>query len=175
MTDEFPASGLTVDSVSVPRVALRTEAPLPARLDGAWWPQSLDLEVEFADLADHFPPELGRIVHLVYSKRRWAQTAAWVKGGRARFVRTGSFLGTADAERVLLRLDTARSLSLMVVPPTVEPADAARAMDAAAAPGNTRSATDILAESTAAPAADTFRAHDPDGSAATPPTTQPRS
>lgn len=36
-------------------------APGQAVLDGAWWPQSRDIDAELADLVDHFPVATGRV------------------------------------------------------------------------------------------------------------------
>jgi Family of unknown function (DUF5994) len=146
MTADLPSAP---DDVG-PSLRLRLGAELNSgRLDGAWWPRSYDLAAEFADLAENFPDGLGRIVHLTYSKRRWSTAEPWLKAGRGRLVRTGQFLGTADADRVLLRMDSQRSLQLLVVPPDADPADAGWAMAAAASRSNTSSATDILAAAAA--------------------------
>lgn len=41
------------------------------RLDGAWWPQSRDLQVECADLIDNFPSNIGRPARLLFSRPDW--------------------------------------------------------------------------------------------------------
>ena len=146
------------------------------RLDGAWWPQSRDLAVEFADLADNFPDRFGRIVNLAYAKSRWDPAPTWVRVGRGRLVRTRTFWGTADPDRVLLRLTDHRSLDLMVVPPELDAASAARAMTAAASPANRLSALTLITESSAAAAPDASTWDDDGGSAGPAPGThQPHS
>jgi hypothetical protein len=132
------------------------------RLDGAWWPQSRDLSVEFADLADNFPDRLGRIVKLTYSKSRWDPAPAWLRVGAGRLVRCRAFLGTADADRVVLRMSDNRSLDLMVVPAELDADSAARAMRAAASPANRLPALTLIA----AAGPDACRWDDDGGSAA---------
>ena len=67
--------GASTASDAVPaRVPLRLELrPLgvPGHVDGGWWPQSRDLQVEAADLVDHFPVEVGRINRLLFSRPDW--------------------------------------------------------------------------------------------------------
>jgi hypothetical protein len=143
---------MTTLSVSPVRVPLRlrlVDAPGRGRLDGAWWPQSRDLAVEFADLADNLPAEFGRIVNLAYSKDCWEPVTTWIRVGSGRLVRTRAFLGTADAQRVLLRLYGQPSLDLMVVPPEFDAGSAARAMEAAALPQNRLPALTLVAEAAA--------------------------
>ena len=56
------------------RLPLRLRmATYPGRgeLQGGWWPQSRDLAVELADLADHLPPERSRIARTVFSPPDW--------------------------------------------------------------------------------------------------------
>jgi hypothetical protein len=59
-------------------------------------------------------------------------------------VRSRAFLGTADAQRVLLRLYGHGSLDLMVVPSELDADSAARAMQAAASPANRLSALALI-------------------------------
>jgi hypothetical protein len=120
------------------------------RLDGAWWPQSRDLRVEFADLADNLPDRLGRAVNIAYSKSCWDPSPTWLPVGRSRLVRSRAFLGTADPHRVLLRLDSHRSIDLMVVPPDFDADSAADVMRAAASPANELPARTLLNDASAA-------------------------
>jgi hypothetical protein len=120
-----------------------------SRLDGAWWPQSHDLAVEFADLAENLPDRFGRIVNVAHSKSGWDPSPTWLPGGRGRLVRARTFLGTADPDRVLLRLENHRSLDIMVVPPEFDAESAGCAMSAAASSANRLSALALLAEALA--------------------------
>jgi hypothetical protein len=126
------------------RLRLATQQD-PARLDGAWWPSTHDLAAELVQLAEMLPARLGGIVHAYYSKPLWRATPRWIVLRNGRQVRTGVFIGTADPNRVLLRMSSRRSLRLMVVPPSL-PADlAAWAMAAASSAANRGSASDLLA------------------------------
>jgi hypothetical protein len=157
----------------VPLRLMLSDSPNTGRLDGAWWPQSRDLAVEFADLAGNAPGGIGRIVNVAYSKSFWGQPSpAWLPVGRGRVVRSRTFIGTADPDRVLLRLDSHRSLALMVVPPELDEDTAARAMTAAASPTNRLSALTLIAQTSAAAAPDARRGHD-DGPAARAPGARP--
>jgi hypothetical protein len=121
------------------------------RLDGSWWPRSRDLAAEFADLADNLPDRLGRIVNIAFSRSSWDPGPTWLPAGRGRVVRSRAFVGTADPDRVLLRLDSHRSLALMVVPPGLDASSAERAMAAAASPTNHLSARALIAQAAGRP------------------------
>ena len=120
-----------------------------SRLDGAWWPQSHDLAVEFADLAENLPDRFGRIVNVAHSKSGWDPSPTWLPADRGRLVRARTFIGTADPDRVLLRLENHRSLDIMVVPPEFDAESASVAMSAAASSANRLSALALLAEADA--------------------------
>src|SRR5690242_189832 len=51
------------------------EVPGSNRLDGGWWPQTGDLEMELADLVDNFPSSSGRIVRARVSPPDWDEPA----------------------------------------------------------------------------------------------------
>ena len=101
----------------------QTRAPLRLRmsdrpgldtLDGGWWPQSRDLAVELADLADHFPAALGRLQHAVYSPPDWDSTPRRVR------VRDG-YVGLDavpqdDTHIMLLRTSHRSTLRVLVIP-----------------------------------------------------------
>ncbi len=52
------------------RLQLR-DASASGQIDGAWWPQSRDLQIEAADLIDNFPAPAGRISRLLCSRPDW--------------------------------------------------------------------------------------------------------
>lgn len=65
------------------------------RLDGAWWPQSRDLQAEGADLIDNFPSNIGRPARLLFSPPDWdtepdRPSTRRIKAQRG-FVKVGSF------------------------------------------------------------------------------------
>lgn len=114
--------------------------------DAAWWPQSRDLVVEFADLTENLPEGFGRVVNLAYWESSWDPSPTWLPVGGGRFVHSRIFPSTADPHRVLLRLDSHRSLDMLVVPPDLDNETALRAMEAAASPSDRASALTLVAE-----------------------------
>jgi hypothetical protein len=113
-------------------------------LDGGWWPQSRDLTVEMADLIDHFPAELGRIVRALVSPPDWdpAPRRIPVAGG---FVKVGSF-PRDDTHLIHLKTSDRTVLRVLVVPPGYGRDQGEEALLAAAAAGNAYSAIDLLDE-----------------------------
>jgi len=131
------------------------------RLDGGWWPQSRDLSVEFADLVDHFPPALGRIVRAVYSPPDWDTTARRVAVA-GRYVKVGSF-PRDDTHLIRLTTTDHTVLFLLVVPPVTAQERGESALRVAASPGNTRDAAAVLSAVTAGSAGDPKGRWDDDG------------
>jgi Family of unknown function (DUF5994) len=127
------------------RVPLRLRValpPVPRDLHGGWWPQSRDLALEMADLADHLPPELGRV------SRAWVVPGDWdapptrvqvADGG----VKVGA-LPRGDRDVIELRTSGRRRLRLLVVPAAMSTGQGEEALLAAATPGNAYSASTIL-------------------------------
>lgn len=117
-------------------------------LDGAWWPQSRDLQVECADLIDHFPGLVGRPARLLFSRPDWdaeagAPSARTIRAARGP-VKVGSFPND-DTHLVVVVMSSRERLHLLVVPSSTEPAIAQTLMNRAADERNTRSAVDLLA------------------------------
>jgi hypothetical protein len=127
------------------RVPLRVSLTADAgqdRLDGGWWPQSRDLTVELADLVEHFPAELGRVVGAAVSAPDWDTVEDRITvAGSSVPVRT---LPDADAHLVHLERAGRPSLRVLVVPPSFTRAQGAESLLAAATRGNAHSATDLL-------------------------------
>lgn len=138
------ASDSPVCPQASPRQPLRLElSPSPGQspLDGAWWPQTHDIDLELADLVDHFPVQMGTVYRAIYSKPDWTSRPRTVATARRR-IRTGSF-PRDDTHLIVLSLSTRRSIRLLVVPPA-HPA-AYRCMKWAAHPLNRLTGAQILA------------------------------
>ena len=144
--------------VLVSEIATPSRGPLrlhlaghPGRdhLDGGWWPQSRDLTVELADLVNHFPPQLGRIVRAVVSPPDWdpAPRRIPVAGG---YVKVGSF-PRDDTHLIHLKTSDRTVLHVLVVPPGFTQDQGDEALLAAATSGNAHSASDLLDEVTEYP------------------------
>lgn len=113
-------------------------------LDGGWWPQSRDLEVELADLLAHFSAPEPPVVHVRYSVADWTAPPQQLRiaGGRV----TTEALPPDDTNLIVLTTAEAdgRVLRLLVVPPELTPDQGDEALLAAASRGNAHSAADLL-------------------------------
>jgi hypothetical protein len=113
------------------------------RLDGAWWPHTTDLEVELADLVDHFPEKAGRINRVVFSRPDWGTTPHKVKIARGT-LKTGSFPAD-DTHLMVLSLSTMAQIDLLVIPPETDSDTAEALMVSATAPANVSTGSQLLA------------------------------
>lgn len=133
----------TVELITAVRVDLRIRLDnsfSSGPLDGAWWPQSRDLQAEAADLVDHFPHRVGRISRLLFSRPDWdsvagAPTVRKIRAARG-IVKVGSF-PSDDTHLVVLSMATGDRLRLLVVPHDTAPERAQRIMEQAADDRNT--------------------------------------
>jgi hypothetical protein len=84
-------------------------------LDGGWWPRSRDLAVELADLVDHFPTYLGRIVRVLVSSPDWEQAPRRipVDGGYVKV----DLLSRDDTHLIHLKTSDRTVLRVLVIPP----------------------------------------------------------
>ncbi len=144
MTSHSTPSTLNAPDVYLPRDLLRLQlsrSPGQGTLDGGWWPQSRDIEVELADLVDHLPAVIGRVDRALYSRPDWDTQPHSVPVARGR-LKTGSF-PSDDTHVIVLSLSSGTHLRLLVVPPDHPLGD--RAMMIAADPSNRWPTARILA------------------------------
>lgn len=97
-------------------------------IDGVWWPQSRDLQVEAADLIDHLPAGTGYVNRLLFSRPDWDDALVDGRGARriaARRgpVKVGSFPDD-DTRTMVLVLADGRRLRLQIVPSSASAAEA---------------------------------------------------
>ena len=116
-------------------------------LDGAWWPQSRDLQEEAADLIDNFPHRVGRISRRLYSRPDWdsdagASSAHKIRAARG-FVKVGSF-PSDDTHLVVLSMASGYRLRLLVVPHDTDAERAEEIMEQAADDRNTQRPAQLL-------------------------------
>lgn len=116
-------------------------------LDGAWWPQTRDLQREAADLVDHFPHLVGRIERLLFSRPDWdavssAPSMRWAQPARGA-VEVDSF-PSDDTHLMIVKMSSGQRLRLLVVPSSTEPDVASRVMQQAADDRNTESPSTLL-------------------------------
>jgi hypothetical protein len=129
------------------RLQLRGAA-VAGHVDGAWWPQSRDLQTEAADLVDHIPHVAGRINRLLFSRPDWDDGVVEGRGLRrihaARGpVKVGSF-PSDDTHQMVLMMASGARLRLLVVPWDTSDDEAQRVLrtSSAEAPGGRATATD---------------------------------
>jgi hypothetical protein len=122
-----------------------TLAPHPGRekLAGAWWPQSRDLEIELADLVDHFPKVRGRVMRGLFSRPDWDLPIRKVTTKHG-VMKVGSFPGD-DTHVMILSMSAAPSRLTLLVVPSETDADAAQALMARASSADAHSAGALLA------------------------------
>lgn len=127
MTSPTPAN------IPAHRVPLRLRllgSPSTGYLGGVWWPQSRDLQVEAADLVDHFPDQIDHIDRLLFSPPDWDNPGP--DGRRVRRiqarrgpVRVGGF-PSDDTQLMILLLASGRRVSLKVLASATDPIEADR-------------------------------------------------
>ncbi|MDP3968909.1 MAG: DUF5994 family protein [Nocardioides sp.] len=142
MTTTHAAASPSETGTRVPLRLQLSGRPGVDRLDGAWWPQSRDIGVELADLVDHFPTEVGKVVRVVYSPPDWDLRPHHV-AVEGRTLKVGSFPHD-DTHQVTLRLADHAVLQLLVVPPNSSTEHGEKAMRAASTTGNRHTAADLL-------------------------------
>lgn len=116
-------------------------------LDGAWWPQSRDLQVECADLVDHLPGLVGLPSRLLFSRPDWDAVA---EGASERMisashgtVAVGAF-PTDDTHLLIVVTSSGERLHLLVIPSGTEIDVAEDLMRRAADERNVSSASVLL-------------------------------
>ena len=122
------------------------------RLDGAWWPQSRDLQIECADLIDNFPSNIGRPARLLFSRPDWdaepdRPSTRRIQAQRG-LVKVGSF-PEDDTHLMTVILSTRERLELLVIPSGTDAATARTLMEEATDERNILSAAGLLATATA--------------------------
>lgn len=132
------------------RISLNPGSPT-RRLDGAWWPQSRDLQAECADLIDNFPSSVGRPARLLFSRPDWEaepdRNSARRILARRGPVKVGSF-PEDDTHLMTVVLSSRERLDLLVIPGDTDAATARTLMAEATDEHNVRSAADLLASTT---------------------------
>jgi hypothetical protein len=117
------------------------------KVDGAWWPQTRDLQIEAADLVDHFPHPIGRVERLLFSRPDWDAVAGAPSARRIQAhrgpVKVGSF-PSDDTHLMIVKMMSGARLRLLVIPSETEADVAVRVMELAADERNAASAAELL-------------------------------
>lgn len=114
------------------RVPLRVrlgQATSSPDADGAWWPQSRDLQAECADLIDNLT-DTAYVNRLLFSRPDWDDVVTDGRGvrrirARRGPVKVGSFPGD-DTKTMVLLLSTGTRLRLRVIASDADPDEAER-------------------------------------------------
>lgn len=133
-----------IPDIYPPRRPLRLQlsgAPGQTALDGGWWPQSRDIDIELADLVDQYPTVNGRVARALYSRPDWDRQPLSIRVTRGR-LKTGSF-PRDNTHMIVLSMSTGNQFKLLVVPP--DHPTGQRAMALSADPSNRWTATEVLA------------------------------
>lgn len=113
------------------------------RIDGAWWPRSIDLVTELPALIEAVAGRIGRIRGVLLNQDEWLPAPVdWTPAGNHR-VRIGWY-GHQDAHMAVLIGDSAKRVDLLVIPADSGAAMAMAAMTLATTMGNTCSAPELL-------------------------------
>lgn len=129
-TSNRPIQTAVVPAARTPLRLRLAEDPDREHLDGGWWPQSRDLAVELADLAEHFPPSVGRIVRALISPPDW-DTAVRQVPVAGSYLKVGSF-PRDDTHLIHIKTSDKTSLRFLVIPPSMSLSEGEEALEAAA-------------------------------------------
>lgn len=125
-----PRASISSPATRVPLRLQLQDRGSTGQVDGVWWPQSRDLQVEAADLVDHFPDRVGHIDRLLFSRPDWDNPVVDGRGvrrirARRGPVKVGSF-PSDDTRLMIVLLSTGGRVSLTVMPSSTDPDDADR-------------------------------------------------
>ncbi|HWJ09699.1 MAG TPA: DUF5994 family protein [Nocardioides sp.] len=137
------------------RVPLRLRLATPDRrnvVDGGWWPQSRDLEVELADLVDHFPGDGARVSRALFSPPDWDSSPRRVPIARG-YLKVGWFPGD-DTHLLTVAMSDQTRLRILVIPSSFTRTQGEEALLAASTPRNAHTAGELLTEVTNQPVGD---------------------
>ncbi len=125
-----PRTSAHAPAIRLPlRIQLR-DSTSTGHVDGVWWPQSRDLQIEAADLVDHFPDQVGYIERILFSRPDWdrpvvkGRGVSRIQAGRGP-VRVGSF-PSDDTQLMIVLMASGRRVSLKVIGSATDPIEAER-------------------------------------------------
>jgi len=127
------------------RLSLVPAGSAPARIDGAWWPNSRDLTAELPALIDVLDMRWDRITRITVNPTHWPVVPHKVQGN-GHVVKVGWFKEEQDPHQLMLLSYRVGRWDLLVIPPQTPPATAAWLMAAAADPQRTATGSQLMAE-----------------------------
>ncbi|MDC2957233.1 DUF5994 family protein [Streptomyces gilvifuscus] len=132
-------------SLSPLRLSLAPAGPVPALLDGAWWPHSRDLAAELPSLTAVLDPLWGRITRITVNPTHWPVVPRKVPVA-GHVVKVGWFQAEQDEHELMLLSYHVGRWNLLVIPPRTDPVTAAWLMTAASDPLGTSTASRLMEE-----------------------------
>jgi hypothetical protein len=133
------------------RIRLKPRSNDRGMVDGAWWPRTRDLSRELPPLiaAVEREPGWSTIHHATVNVHMWPAFPKKIRTG-SHVVRVGWFDAEQDPNDIcLISISLGGRWDLLVVPPELEPDAAARLMVRASTPGNSQTASALLAMASA--------------------------
>ncbi|MFC6085831.1 DUF5994 family protein [Sphaerisporangium aureirubrum] len=147
------ATTISPSPPSTPRVRLEASRSRPTLLDGGWWPRSADPVAELPGLILALDDRYGHVERVMLGTADWDGRPRRLRvdgpAGR-RAVRLGWF-DTMPAGLLTATYGGGRRIDLLTVPSHTSAAEAEKAMDQAAQPGNTVHTPEILSAITSPP------------------------
>lgn len=129
-----PAAPTRPDNQPHIRLTLKLDSRPTGVVDGAWWPHSRVLIDELPELMACLDDRIGPVSRVAYSLVTWpAAPRRAIVGGR--IVRLGGFRSISGD--VIDLFGPRGRVCLLVIPPGIASSHALRALERAAAPGNT--------------------------------------
>jgi hypothetical protein len=111
----LPGTGRDPPAALAARLGLRSDAPAPGHVDGAWWPCGDDLVAELPDLLATLRPRLGPIHRVTYHLGEWPHAPRGIDDAGRR-VRLDGYRFKPAHSLDVLGVSGAR-IALLVVPP----------------------------------------------------------
>jgi hypothetical protein len=136
-------SGPKTTSATELRLRLKPVAPPTGHVDGAWWPRTRDLSAELPALLAELDSRQGRTDRVTFGLGEWPDPQRRLTVGE-HVVRLEGFRSQQADTLTVIGWDR-RRLTLLVVPPETGAEAARRALETAAAEGNTDDSADLLA------------------------------
>jgi hypothetical protein len=137
-----PASKAIEPPRPAARLRLKPEALTTGYVDGAWWPRTRNLSAELPALLAVLAARPGRIERVSYELTAWRPHGRRLLIG-GEVVRFEGFRSQRPGTVTVIGKGRQR-LTLLVVPPDTDPAEAWRTLAAASQPGNVDSVDELL-------------------------------
>lgn len=130
------------------RISLAPRGPVPARIDGAWWPYSRNLTAELPALTGVLDTRWDRITRVTVNPACWPVIPRKVQVG-GHVVKVGWFEQEQDPHQLMLLSYRSGRWDLLVIPPETPADTAAWLMAAAADPQRTSTGSALMDEAAA--------------------------